>query len=65
MSDRGRGRPRLDPSDRSVDVHFRLPARDYDRAYAARERDEDVPDVMRRALQAYLVTQKARGPESA
>jgi len=30
-SKRPRGRPRLDPGDASVDVHFRLPAKQYDR----------------------------------
>jgi len=43
------GRPRLDPADHSVDLHFRMPAKQYDAVYtrAARERCT-VPELIRR-----------------
>jgi hypothetical protein len=32
------GRPRLGPEDTTVPIHFRLPARDYDKQYALARR---------------------------
>lgn len=48
---RAPGRPRLDPSGPSVNVHLRLGPRQYDALYAQARRDrESVVDVIRRAL---------------
>jgi hypothetical protein len=47
-----RGRPPLDPSDReSVNVHFRIPARHYEREYArAREARVPISEWFRRRI---------------
>lgn len=34
-----RGRPPLDPDDPSINVHFRLPAKQYDAAFAEAQRE--------------------------
>jgi hypothetical protein len=48
---RPRGRPRLDPADRSVDLHFRIPAKQYDAAYAKAAIERcNVPELIRRTL---------------
>jgi hypothetical protein len=51
--ERRRGRRPLDPEDRSVPVHLRLPSRAYDVLYhRARQAGTSVPDVIRRDLAA-------------
>ena len=48
---RRRGHPRLDPDDESVDIHLKLPSRQYDRLYLkAKEERMTIPEVIRRAL---------------
>jgi hypothetical protein len=48
---RGRGRPRLDPTDRSVAVNLRLSAATYDKLFTrARIEGTSVPELVRRAL---------------
>ena len=37
--ERRRGRPPLDPHDPSVDLHFRVPGKQYDAAYSRRSRN--------------------------
>jgi len=45
------GRPRLDPADHSVDLHFRIPAKQYDAVYArAISARCNVPELIRRTL---------------
>jgi hypothetical protein len=45
------GRPKLQDPDRSVDLHFRLPAKQYDAAYQQARRDRlTVPEWIRRTL---------------
>lgn len=53
MSDRGPGRPPLDPSDRRIPVSVSLPAKQFDKlcAIAIRE-DRSVPEVIRGILNA-------------
>ncbi len=47
------GRPPLDRDDRSVNVHFRLPAKEYDALYAQASRERvSIGDVIRRRLRA-------------
>jgi hypothetical protein len=46
-----RGRPALDDSDPSVDVHLKLPSRVYDDVYQqARSERVTVPELLRQAL---------------
>jgi hypothetical protein len=46
------GRPPLDAEDPSVDVHLRLPAKQYDEAFERAQRERvTVPELIRRALQ--------------
>jgi len=46
-----RGRPRIDPADRSVAVSFALPSKRYDRLYQrALLLKRSVPDLVRTAL---------------
>ena len=53
MTPKRRGRPRLEPDDPSVDVHVRLPSKQYDAAYLRAQRERlTVPELLRRALQA-------------
>jgi hypothetical protein len=48
---RGRGRPPLDPSARSVAIQLRVPARDYDVLYGRAQREGvSIPEVVRRDL---------------
>ena len=48
-----RGRPRLDDADVSVDVHFRLTGKQYDRATALAEAERlTLADWIRQALAA-------------
>lgn len=50
---RAPGRPPLDDSDPCVDVHLRLPSKQYDDAFARAQQERiTVPEVIRRALQA-------------
>jgi len=47
------GRPPLDDDDASVDVHVRMPSKQYDQAFdRARRERVSVPELLRRALQA-------------
>ena len=47
-----RGRPPLDPADRSVSVCVKLPSRHYDNLYRrARKARVSVPEVVRRVLE--------------
>lgn len=52
MKERRRpGRKPLDPADPSVNVHFRLPSKQYDAIYArARHAGETIPELIRRRL---------------
>ena len=52
MTDKKReGRPPLDPNDPSVNVHFRLPAKEYDAVLAhAKDARLDLGDYIRTAL---------------
>lgn len=46
-----RGRPPLDPADPSIDVHFRLPSKQYDEAFRhAQEARLTVPEWIRRKV---------------
>ena len=46
------GRPPLDDSDPCVDVHLRLPSKQYDEAWERAQRERiSVPEVLRRMLQ--------------
>jgi hypothetical protein len=46
-----RGRPPLDPNDRSVSVHVKMSAKQYDDTYArARQERIGVPELIRRAM---------------
>jgi hypothetical protein len=49
------GRPRLDPEDPSVNVHFRLPTKQYDAA-VKRAQDErlSLADYIRRQLRGFV-----------
>jgi len=54
-----RGRPPIDPSDRSVAVSFALPSKRYDRLYQrALLLKRSVPDLVRTALQYAETAQK-------
>jgi hypothetical protein len=45
------GRPPLDPDDPAVDVHLRLPSKQYDDVYQrAQQAKTTVPDLIRRML---------------
>jgi hypothetical protein len=51
MTEQKRGRPPLDPNDRSVAVHFGLPAKEYDAlCQKARREAVTVPELIRRTL---------------
>lgn len=51
MTKKPRGRPRVDPTDDTVAVAVRLPAREYDRlARTAIRASASVPEVIRRAI---------------
>lgn len=55
------GRPRIDPSDTSVQVCLTMSARSFDQACAdARRADVSVPEVLRRQLAAATVSQRRR-----
>jgi hypothetical protein len=59
-----RGRPPLDPNDRSVDVHLRIPARQYDALYErARRSRVDVNDQIRHELHKESVRATHRDDE--
>jgi hypothetical protein len=48
---RRRGRPPLEPNDPAVDVHVRMPSKQYDQAYARAQQERlTVPELLRRAL---------------
>jgi hypothetical protein len=52
---RRRGRPALDPTQPSADVHLTLPAALYDEAYEAAERARvSLPELIRRAVRRTL-----------
>jgi hypothetical protein len=68
---RRKGRPPLDPNDRSVKVSFSVPSHQYDLLYrAASDRRVGVPELIRRWLQLEKKTatgqpSKADGPAGA
>jgi len=65
MSDspKRRGRPRLDPSDPSVQCSLRLPSKRYDALYRAASRDRmTVPDYIRQTLSGRLRYEKSDEP---
>jgi hypothetical protein len=54
---RRRGRPRLDPTDESVSIHLRIPARTYDALYRrARVHRCSVPELTRAVLRKAIAT---------
>lgn len=56
-----RGRPPLDPTDRSVDVHLRIPARQYDALFErARRSRVEVNDQIRHELHRAAARHAAR-----
>lgn len=51
MTTNKRGRPRLDPTDRSVGVLVKMPGRTFDRVYQlAKAARLSVPEVIRRVI---------------
>jgi len=56
------GRPRLDPNDESVDVHFCLPSKIYDQTQQAADRVRLTHTEWLRAVVTYAANPKARPP---
>ena len=58
---RREGRPPLDPNDPSVDIHFRLPSRQYDLTLAnAKAARMELGDYIRRAID--VAARRQQGP---